>query len=286
MAKAMSNRLIVLQSDFTYKEGAVAAMHGVIKNVDCELEVFDASHEIPKFDSWSASYRLTQYVRFWPEGTVFVSVVDPTVGTDRRASLAVTDEGYYILAPDNGSFHHIHKSQGISRIYEIDIQKHRLRGYGTDRVSVFHGRDVFAYVAALLASEQLSPDDVGSEYSKSEIVCFEEVIPDVIDKGVKGIFEIVDPNFGNLWTNIPIEMFSEAGFAFGDKILTEISHNQKGVFCKKVCFQPSFGYVENNSLVIYQNEMMKIALALNLGNLVEEYSLGYGPEWEVSFRHE
>lgn len=82
--------ILVFQTDFTYKEGAVCAMYGVVKSVDRELEIIDGTHEIPKFDVWSASYRLYQSLRFWPEGTIFVSVVDPGVGTERRASIAKT----------------------------------------------------------------------------------------------------------------------------------------------------------------------------------------------------
>ena len=88
--------------DFTYKEGAVSAMYGVVKTVDRSLEIFTGSHEIPHFDAWSASYRLWQTVRFWPKGPIFVSVVDPGVGTDRRAAAVKTKDGYVIFTPDNG----------------------------------------------------------------------------------------------------------------------------------------------------------------------------------------
>ncbi len=78
--------ILVYQTDFTYAEGAVCAMYGVVKSVDRELEIIDGTHEIPKFDTWSASYRLYQSMAFWPKGTIFVSVVDPGVGTPRKAA--------------------------------------------------------------------------------------------------------------------------------------------------------------------------------------------------------
>ena len=89
--------ILVFQTDFTYAEGAVSSMYGVVKSVDRELEIMDGTHQIPKFDTWSASYRLFQSVRFWPEGTIYVSVVDPGVGTSRRACVAKTKDGYYIV---------------------------------------------------------------------------------------------------------------------------------------------------------------------------------------------
>ena len=96
--------LLVFQTDFTYMEGAVASMYGVVRSVSRDVEIITATHDLPQYDIWSASYRLQQYVEFWPKGTVFVSVVDPGVGTERKACAACTEDGYYIITPDNGSF--------------------------------------------------------------------------------------------------------------------------------------------------------------------------------------
>ena len=101
--------MLVFQTDFTYKEGAVCAMYGVCKSVDRTLELIDGTHELPQYDTWSASYRLYQSMKFWPKGTIFVSVVDPGVGTARRACVAKTSDGYYIVTPDNGSLTHVKK---------------------------------------------------------------------------------------------------------------------------------------------------------------------------------
>ena len=75
-------KMLVFQTDWTYKEGAIAATYGVVKSVDPDIEIITATHEIPRFDTWSASFRLYQYMDFWPKGTIFVSVVDPGVGTE------------------------------------------------------------------------------------------------------------------------------------------------------------------------------------------------------------
>ena len=100
-------KLMVFQTDFGYKDSTVAAMYGVVKRVNRSLEIIDSTHELPQFDVWSASYRLWQAMRFWPAGTVFVSVVDPGVGTDRRACVALTEDGYYVVTPDNGTLTHV-----------------------------------------------------------------------------------------------------------------------------------------------------------------------------------
>jgi len=208
--------ILVFQTDFTYKEGAVCAMYGVVKSVDRELEIIDGTHEIPQFDTWSASYRLYQSMRFWPEGTIFVSVVDPGVGTPRRASVALTADGYYIVSPDNGSLTHVHDAVGITAIREIDENVNRLKGKGTEGVSIFHGRDLFSYCAARLASGIIEFEGVGPAYTVEEIVMHTMHRPKLREGRAEGILEINDPNFGNIWTNIPTQKFLEAGFKYGE----------------------------------------------------------------------
>ncbi|HAF61700.1 MAG TPA: DNA-directed RNA polymerase subunit delta [Anaerolineaceae bacterium] len=275
--------ILVFQTDFTYKEGAVCAMYGVVKSVDRELEIIDGTHEIPQYDTWSASYRLFQSMHFWPEGTIFVSVVDPGVGTPRKASVAKTADGYYVVSPDNGSLTHLKEWVGITEIREIDQNVNRLRGKNTEGVGVFHGRDVFGYCAAKLASGIISYEQVGPAYSIEEIVTFPILKPELMDGKVKGIFEINDPNFGNLWTNIPMELFKEAGFNYGDHLHLTIRHEGKDVFSKRVPYYQSFGFVGKGEMIIYTNELMKVGLALNQGNLCECYHLHFGHDWEVEF---
>lgn len=275
--------ILVFQTDFTYKEGAVCAMYGVVKSVDRELEIIDGTHEIPQYDTWSASYRLYQSMKFWPEGTIFVSVVDPGVGTPRKASVAKTADGYYVVTPDNGSLTHLHQWVGITEIREIDERINRLKGKNTEGVSVFHGRDLFSYCAARLASGIITYEQVGPAYPLDEIVLFPLAEPVMEDGKVKGVFEIGDPNFGNLWTNIPLAMFFEAGFNYGDYLNLTVRHEGKVVFKEKLLFQKSFGFAKKGEAMIYNNELMRVSLAVNQGSFSETYHLDFGPDWEVEF---
>jgi len=279
----MPKPILVFQTDFTYKEGAVCAMYGVVKSVDRELEIMDGTHEIPQYDVWSASYRLYQSMRFWPKGTIFVSVVDPGVGTPRRASVALTADGYTVVTPDNGSLTHLKHWVGITAVREIDEQVNRLVGKGTEHTSVFHGRDLFGYCAARLASGIIDFEGVGPEYPLEEIVCLPILEPQAQRGKVRGIFEINDPNFGNLWTNIPLELFTQAGFAYGDHPQVTIWHGEKVVFAERVLFQQSFGFATRGEPIIYNNELMRIGLAVNQGNFSEHFHIGFGAEWRVEF---
>ncbi len=275
----MDKPILVFQTDFTYKEGAVCSMYGVVKSVDRSLEIFDGTHEIPHFDTWSASYRLYQSMRFWPKGTIFVSVVDPGVGTARKACVAKTKDGYYIVTPDNGTLSHMKHYIGIDEVREIDETVNRLKS--TEGTSIFHGRDLFGYCAARLASGIISFEQVGPEYPVEAIV--EHTIWEGKMSGntAEGMFEICDPNFGNLWSNISVELLLANGFCYGDAVEVRIVHHETEVYREKVPFAKSFGYVKQGEAVLYTNELMKASIALSMDNFKEKYGVGFGEAWRV-----
>lgn len=275
----MEKPILVFQTDFTYKEGAVCSMYGVVKSVDRSLEIFDGTHEIPHFDTWSASYRLYQSMKFWPKGTIFVSVVDPGVGTSRKACVAKTKDGYYVVTPDNGALTHVKEFVGIEEVREIDEKVNRLKS--TEGTSIFHGRDLFGYCAAKFASGIITYEEVGPAYSPDEIVVHEILKPRLEKGRAEGIFEISDPNFGNLWSNIPVEEFLKAGFQYGDKISVTIRNNENIVYQDKIPFAKTFGYVNKGEAVAYTNELMKLGVAVSMGNFMETYHVNFGQDWKV-----
>ena len=278
-------KMLVFQTDFTYKEGAVAAMYGVVKSVDTDIEIITATHEIPQYDTWSASYRLYQYIDFWPKGTIFVSVVDPGVGTSRRACVAKTENGYYIVTPDNGTLTHVDHYFGIEEVRVIDETINRLHREDNGAVSIFHGRDLFGYCAARLASGIISYEEVGPTYDLSEIKRHEIKEAKVFEDRIEGMFEINDPNFGNLWTNVLLSDFKKM-FAMGEEVHTLIYKNDEVVFDEKIPYFDSFGKAKAGSVMIYNNEINKMGLAQVTGNLCEDHDLSYGEEYKVVFSHE
>src|SRR5471030_2768044 len=153
------NKIVVFQSDFGLKDGAVSAMKGVAMGVSTDLKLFDLTHEIPAYNIWEAAYRLEQTVRYWPAGTVFVSVVDPGVGTTRESVVLKTKSGHYIVTPDNGTLTLISESLGIDEVREIDEAVNRRKD--SQKSYTFHGRDVYAYTAARLAAGVITFEQVG-----------------------------------------------------------------------------------------------------------------------------
>ena len=110
---------LVFQTDFGTADGAVSAMYGVAYGVNSALKIFDLTHEIEPYNIWEASYRLIQTLSYWKEGSVFVSVVDPGVGSTRRSIVAKTKDGHFIVTPDNGTLTHIKRLIGLKRIPTI-----------------------------------------------------------------------------------------------------------------------------------------------------------------------
>jgi S-adenosylmethionine hydrolase len=273
--------ILVFQTDFTYLEGAVSSMYGVVKTVDRELEIFDGTHQLPQYDTWSASYRLYQSLPFWPKGTIYVSVVDPGVGTKRRAAVAKTSDGHYVVSPDNGSLTHVKRFIGIEEVRQIDETVNRLQS--TVGTSVFHGRDLFGYTAARLASGIIDFEGVGPAYPVEEIVEHEILEPQVAPGRAEGIFEINDPNFGNLWSNISTEAFLQAGFSYGDMVHTRICHGDQVILEQDILFEKTFGCVAVSEPIIYNNELMKVSLAVSQGSFCEIYGAQFGPDWTVTF---
>ena len=273
--------ILVFQTDFTYAEGAVSSMYGVVKRVDRELEIFDGTHYIPRYDIWSASYRLYQSLPFWPEGTIYVSVVDPGVGTSRRACAAKTADGHVVVTPDNGSLTHLARHIGIVEVREIDESVNR--NPDTRGTSVFHGRDVFGYTAARLAAGIISWEEIGPSYPVEQIVTLPIEEPTCTDGVVRGIVDIIDPNFGNAWTNIPYALFETAGFGYGDRLRVRVLHDGAPVFDGTMPLCRTFGEVGPGELLAYTNELMNVSFTMNQASIVERYGIGYGSGWTVSF---
>ena len=161
-------QLLVFQSDFGLSDGAVSAMYGVALSVDPSLKISNNTHDIPTFNIWEGSYRLLQAISYWPEGSVFVSVVDPGVGCDRRSIVAKTADGHYVVTPDNGTLSHIKNKIGVVEARLIDENVNRLPRSGESYT--FHGRDVYAYTGARIASGVISFEEVGPEIEVDSLI--------------------------------------------------------------------------------------------------------------------
>jgi hypothetical protein len=269
--------IVVIQTDFGLKDQAVAAMRGVIRSVDRELIVDDLTHEIPAYDVWEAAYRLNAVVDYWPAGTIFVSVVDPGVGTSRKSIVARLQNGLTIVTPDNGTLTLVAERIGIAAVREIDERTHRL--LGSEGSYTFHGRDVYAYVAALLASGKLKFDDVGP--LQSDIVRIDYERARYSDGRILGGIPVLDPQYGNVWTNIPATMLDSLGVRVGDRVAVTIIEGGVTRATLTAAYAHTFGDVPVGDPLLYVNSVGMVAVAINQKNFASIHGVASGPAWRV-----
>ena len=275
---AWANSLLVLQTDFGLKDGAVSAMKGVIYQVDQTLVISDVTHEIPPFNIWEASYRLMQVLSYWKAGTVFVSVIDPGVGTERKSVVAKLKTGQYVVTPDNGTLTHLADRFGIETLRKIDEKTNRLKG--SELSHTFHGRDVYAYTGALLASGKIKFSEVGPIISepatslKFTKASFEQGI-------LSGNIPILDPQYGNVWTNISSDLAKKMQLQVGENYRVQIYDNKRLIYNRIIPYSRTFSAVAKGEDLIYINSLLDIAFAINQGNFAKARRIQSGSSWMV-----
>lgn len=278
------NKILVFQSDFGLVDGAVSAMEGVALQVDPELKLHNLTHDITPYNIFEGSYRLFQTVNYWPQGTVFVSVVDPGVGTSRKSVVAKTATGQYIVTPDNGTLTHLNKYCGIVALREIEESVNRRKN--TELSYTFHGRDVYAYTGARLASGVITYEEVGKELPLSEIVELDVVETEYNqeEKSVTGCVDILDVRFGSLWTSISRDDFYLLNPEFGKRYEVSIFHEHMLVYQNQVVYQHSFAEVAIGSPLLYINSVYRLGIAINQGSFARAYNVGTGTNWKIRIR--
>lgn len=273
---------LILQSDFGYADGAVSAMYGVALGVSPALRVFDLTHDIPQYDIWEASYRLIQTVSYWPRGSVFVSVVDPGVGSTRRSIAVRTAEGQYIITPDNGTLTHIKRMCGIEEARIIDESVNRLPNSGESYT--FHGRDIYAYTGARLASGVISFAQVGPEVPVDSVIELPVVEPQREGDVITGTIDVLDVRFGSLWTNISRDLFAGLGVSHGGRVEVSIANNTRTLYKNIMIYAKSFADVNVGEPLLYINSLDCVAVAINQGSFSKAYNIGTGITWRIALR--
>lgn len=276
------SELLVLQTDFGRSDGAVSAMYGVALTVDPSLKIFDITHDIPPYNIWEASYRLYQTITYWPEGTVFISVVDPGVGTSRRSVVVKTVDHQYIVTPDNGTLTHIKNDIGIKEARVIDETRHRLPQ--SEQSYTFHGRDIFAYTGSRLASGVISYEEVGPKMDVTDLKELTRPKAYIEDDIIYGNIDILDIRFGNLWTNIHRTLFEKADIRYGDSLEVTIANHTHQVYKNIMTFGRSFADSRLGEPLLYVNSLDYLGVGINQGSFSHAYHIQSGVNWKIMIR--
>ncbi|MHA1238567.1 MAG: SAM hydrolase/SAM-dependent halogenase family protein [Candidatus Odinarchaeia archaeon] len=207
-------KIIGLLTDFGEEDEYVAAMKGVILSINPKAQIIDITHFIPSHDIVKGAFVLSSVVPYFPKDTVFVTVIDPGVGTGRRILLMETSKGKYLIGPDNGVLSLAAKSEGVIRVISVENSKYFL----PEVSNTFHGRDIMAPVAAYV-SKGVELNDFGPEVESFKTL--EIPKPAIMKKYVEGEVLFKD-HFGNLITNIDMQTLKKANLEFGKYYLLNV----------------------------------------------------------------
>ena len=220
-----SRQIVAILTDFGQQSWYVPAIKGVILTICPDARIVDLSHQVPRQDVLAGAFILGFSSVYYPRGTVFLCIVDPSVGTDRNLIIMESDERHYFVAPDNGLLTFVAKREGIKKIVKITNRKYMLREISR----TFHGRDILAPAAAYLTrGEPL--EKFGPKVKKIVRLDIEE--PRVENGKVRGKIIFVD-DFGNMITNIGEAILKKADIKSGTEISVMFtSFSEMMLFCQ------------------------------------------------------
>lgn len=273
---AKERNAVVIQADFG---GAV--MPGVVFAVDKEIPIFTVQPLIELYNIDAAARNLVYTAPVWPAGTVFVSVVDPGVGTQRKSVVLKTKNGQFFVTPDNGTLSYVAKELGIEAVREIDEKINRRPG--TEWSHTFHGRDVYAYTAGRLAAGVITFEQVGPLLA-AKVVVLEMPKPVVQDGVATGMIDSSRGHLGNTTCLIDRRTFEQLGVKEGERVVVKIRKGDKVVWEEAVPYVRTFGDVPVGKNLLFINSSGFVAMAVNQGNFANAFSIDSGREWTLSVR--
>ncbi len=247
--------ILVFITDFGTANDAVAICHAVMVGIAPDVRIMDITHQVTPFSIEEGARILEGVTPYYPAGTVFVGVIDPGVGTSRKAIVAKTKKGQYFVVPDNGLITPVVERDGLDSAREITNTNWMI---GQAISSTFHGRDIFSPVGAHLAE--------GWDYTMvgppvEQLVRMTSKVATANDKGVDGDIIALDDPFGSLITDISKEQFDKLGYSFGDKITLQL--NKKPF---TLPYEKTFMTVPVGDSLLFIDSRGRVSLAVNQGN--------------------
>jgi S-adenosylmethionine hydrolase len=252
--------VIVFMSDFGTLDDAVAICKGVMKTIAPESDIIDLTHQVTPYSIADGARMLGRTAEYYPSGTVFLSVIDPGVGTSRKSIVVKTRRGQYFVLPDNGLITQVADRDGVEGTREITNPSWLLKG---SRSSTFHGRDVFSPVAAHLARGE-DWTQVGP--ALQTYVRLEAPRVRIGPAGIEGTIVALDGPYGNLVTNVSGDAFRQLGYRDGDSVRVTV-----GSKALSVPFRRTFGEVAPGQALLFIDSRGLVSLAINQGNFAQTY---------------
>jgi S-adenosyl-L-methionine hydrolase (adenosine-forming) len=260
---------VVFMTDFGTLDDAVPICKGVMYSILPTLRIVDITHQVKPYSILDGARFLFGTTPYYPAGTVFVVVVDPGVGSTRKAIVAKSKKGQFFVLPDNGLLTLVEARDGIEAVHEVTNPAWMI---GAKLSSTFHGRDIFSPVGAHVARGD-NWTEVGPEMPVKDLVRLDLKTATVDERGLAGRIIATDGPFGNLVTNASAEEFFKLGYQRGDAVPITI-----GTQKMSIPFVKTFSDVPLQQPLLYVDSRGRFGLAVNQGNFSQKY--GITPEVE------
>ncbi len=255
---------IVFMTDFGLVDDSVALCRGVMYGIMPEVRIVDLTHEVTPFSLLDGARFLYGATPYFPAGTVFVVVIDPTVGSTRKAIVARSKRGQYFVLPDNGLLTLVEQRDGIDAVRVITNTDWMI---GSKLSSTFHGRDIFSPVGAHMA-RGADWTTVGPEMAVKDLVRLELKAATLDERGLNATVIATDGPFGNLVTNIDAEDFFKLGYQRGQEVPVTVAGKEM-----KIPFVKTFSDVPVGQTLLYVDSRGHMALAVNQGSFAGVYGV-------------
>jgi len=255
---------IVFMTDFGVVDDSVAICRGVMYGVMPTVRIVDLTHEVTPFSILDGARFLFGATPYYPAGTVFVVVIDPGVGSTRKAIVARSKRGQLFVLPDNGLLTFVEQRDGIESVREITNTDWMI---GKKFSSTFHGRDIFSPVGAHLARGD-DWNTVGPEVPVKDLVRLELKRAELNDRGLSATVTATDGPFGNLVTNVDADDFLKLGYERGQEVPVKVGDKEL-----KIKFVKTFSDVPVGEPLLYIDSRGRLALGVNQRNFAEIYSV-------------
>ncbi len=255
---------IVFMTDFGVLDDSVAICKGIMYSIASDLRIVDLTHQVTPFSISDGARYLYGATPYYPPGTVFVVVIDPTVGSMRKAIVVKSKRGQYFVLPDNGLMTLVQDRDGIEGAREITSRDWMI---GATLSSTFHGRDIFSPVGAHLAHGE-DWTQVGPALDVNKLVRLDLASAKLDARGLSGQVIATDGPFGNLVTNISGDDFLKLGYGHGQNVHVTIGKTEMNI-----PFVRTFSDVPLKKPLLYIDSRGRVGLAVNQGSFAATYAI-------------
>ena len=269
-------RVIGFMTDFDVKDDAIGICKAVIFGIAPHARIIDITHQVTPFDIAQAGRFLAGSAPYFPHDAVFVAVIDPTVGSARKAIIAKSKVGQYFVLPDNGLITQLADRDGLVGAREITNPAWMI---GAKLSSTFHGRDIFSPAGAHLARGD-DWTDAGPALDPAKLVRLKNTVATVDANGLHGQVIGTDGPFGNLVLNVPSDTFAKLGYSVGDRVPVTIAGE-----AYTLPFVKTFSNVPVGDGLLYIDSRGRLSVGIDQGNFAKVHHVTPPAALEIPAKH-